>query len=125
MVRQWARGIRASHSETVFEGLLQAQQAMADHLARLAPTWFWFNSHRDGSIELLPAADILKYLSASAEARQMISLVDPGSGGGLTVDVSDEGHPLPTLQIAGWGLGAAIPLEIKNLSATLTRHIQE
>lgn len=119
LIREWAKDIQATEPEVVFEAPLSVpDSAVALVVAKLSDqssVWFLLSSTRSGEVEILPVSLVETVISSACAENRMISFVDPLTGGGLTIDVSDEGGPTTTLQVAGWGACARLATELGQL----------
>ena len=107
VLRSWAKECKAIGEEVVFEVAIEDRESVVDflssHLKATSRLWLIFRSGDKGGIEIVSSDELTCILAGIFEFFQMVSLVNPSTGGGLTIDVSDEGEQHPILQIAGWG----------------------
>lgn len=107
VLRAWARDCKAADEEVVFEAAVEDRETLinllSSHVAALSRVWLLLRSGERGGSEFIQDSDLVSVLAEAFDCCQMISLVNPSTGGGTTIDVSDEGGRHLILQIAGWG----------------------
>lgn len=107
VLRAWAKDCKAAGEEVVFEAAVEDREPLinllSSQLAALSRVWLLLRAGESGGCEFIPNSDLVSILAEAFDCCQMISLVNPSTGGGVTIDVSDEGDRHLILQIAGWG----------------------
>lgn len=106
VLRPWAKECKAIAEEVVFEAEVEDRESvvnfLSSHLKTTSRLWLLLRPCEKAGIEIVSSDELTRILAGVLEFFEMVSLVNPSTGGGLTIDVSDEGEQHPILQIAGW-----------------------
>ncbi len=114
-IRNWAKECHSNEVETVFEATdvdyIDLAVNVPRMLSEISPFWICIRSVRNQGLDLLLPSEISTMLSDSFSDGAMISFVDPSTGGGVTIDVSEEIGGL-VFQAAGWGACSEFVLDL-------------
>lgn len=106
-LRSWARECKASEKEQVFEVAVESVERSVEilllHLNAFSRFWIVYRSESHGGVYVICSEGLELVVDGAFRLFEIVSLVDPSTGDGLTVDVSDEGGVFPVLQMAAWG----------------------
>lgn len=106
-LRLWAKQCKAFKDELAFEVSLDSVDRAVDvvsfHLNSIAPLWLIYRSGERVGVYMVPYEKLASVLEDAIRLLEIVSLVNPSTGDGVTIDASDEDGAFPVLQVGGWG----------------------